>query len=409
MRRPVWMTAGVLTLVAAGAAMMSVSMGARQTWGLLIGPLSTERGWPLATFSLAVALQNLLWGAFQPFSGAAADRWGSARVAVVGALAYALGLAMVALGGPWTAVAGLGVVSGLGIACTSFAVVLGAVGRSVGPESRSSALGFASAAGSLGMVGMIPVASNLIPAYGPTTTVWVLAVLCLASVPFAAIIARAERGTAHPSVHLAVGQTLAEALADALRHTGFRLLTVGFFVCGFQIAFIGVHLPNYLALCGMPKSAGATALLVLGAFNVVGTWLAGQLGTHFRPKYVLAATYLLRAVAATAFVFGPKTDLTMMAFAAALGMMWLSTVPLTSGLIASVFGPKHMGALFGIVFFSHQVGAFVGSWLGGIVYDRTLSYDSMWITTVLLGIAASLIHLPIGDRPLAERAVRQPA
>lgn len=394
MVRPVWLTPSVAVLILSGAIVMSASLGARQPQGLMLEPLSIERGWPFATFSLAVALQNLLWGVFQPFAGAAADRWGAARIATFGALAYAAGLGMMVAGGPAMTVVGLGIVAGAGIAATTFSVVLGTVGRAVEPRHRSSALGLASAAGSLGMMLAIPLCAWLIQAYGPDRTLLVLAAICLASIPFAWLLGRAEAagGPSPP------GPSLREALREALAHSGYRLLVIGFFVCGFQIAFIAVHLPNYLQLCGMGAKAGATALLTIGLFNVLGSWLAGQLGGRFRSKYILSAIYLLRVVAVVAFVWSPKSEIALIAFTAAMGLLWLSTVPLTSGLVALLFGPKHMGSLFGIVFLSHQVGAFVGSWAGGAVYDATLSYEPMWIATALLGLLAAALHLPIEDR-----------
>ncbi|MEO5337938.1 MAG: MFS transporter [Magnetospirillum sp. WYHS-4] len=400
MARPVWLTPTVVVLILSGAVVMSASLGARQPLGLILEPLSAERHWPFATFSLAVALQNLLWGLFQPFAGAAADRWGAARVAIFGALAYALGLAMVASDDELLTVVGLGVVAGAGIAATTFSVVLGAVGRAVGPEHRSSALGLASATGSFGMMLAIPLSNYLIAAHGVDVTLLVLAGICLASIPFAWVLGRAEAAGGPPSS----GIGLREALKEAMGHRGYRLLVLGFFVCGFQIAFVAVHLPNYLQLCGMGAGAGATALLTIGLFNVLGSWLAGQLGARFRSKYVLSAIYLGRVLAVIAFVWSPKSEASLIAFTAAMGLMWLSTVPLTSGLVALLFGPRHMGSLFGVVFLSHQVGAFVGSWAGGAVYDATLSYDAMWMVTAALGLLATLLHLPIADHAVAREA-----
>jgi predicted MFS family arabinose efflux permease len=395
MGRPAWLTPAVLTIFIGGCLMMSVSMGSRQAQGLLIGPLSADRGWPLATFSLAVAMHNLFWGAFQPFTGAAADRWGAARVAACGALAFGIGMMLVAWGGEWPTVIGLGVISGFGLAATSYSVVLGPVGRAVAPAHRTAAMGTGSALGSLGMMAMIPLTQGLIGSLGATTTVWVLAAFSLATIPMALMLHKGE--VAARAAHAAVAhqQSIREALAEAWGHSGYRLLTAGFFVCGFQLAFIGVHLPGYLALCGMSKGAGATALLVIGGFNVIGTYVAGRL--KVRPKYLLSAIYLARAVATLLFVLGPKNEATLLAYAATMGLLWLSTVPPTTGLIAGLFGPRYIGMLFGVVFFSHQVGAFLGSWLGGIIYDATLSYDVMWMSTVVAGVFAMLVHLPIRD------------
>jgi MFS family permease len=400
--RPAWLTPAVLTIFASGAVMMSVSMGSRQAQGLLLNPLSIERDWPLATFSFAVALHNLLWGAFQPFTGAAADRWGAARVAAAGAVAFGAGMLMVSMGGTMATIIGLGLISGFGLAATSFSVVLGPVGRAVSPQYRTTAMGIGSALGSLGMMAMIPVAQGLIGSFGAGNAVWILACVSFASVPLALLLHKGEGMVAPPVV--VFSQSIRESLHEAWSHRGYRLLTAGFFVCGFQVAFIGVHLPGYLALCGMNQGAGATALLVIGLFNVVGTVWMGKLSQRYRPKYVLSALYLGRAIATFAFVMGPKNEITLLVFAATMGLMWLSTVPPTTGLIAGLFGPRYLGMLFGVVFFSHQVGAFLGAWLGGVIYDATLSYDIMWMATAGLGIVAALVHLPISDA-----SVRAPA
>ncbi|WP_043743373.1 MFS transporter [Paramagnetospirillum magneticum] len=403
MSRPAWLSPAIVLVFIGGAMMMSVSMGARQAQGLLIGPLSLERQWPLATFSLAVAIHNLMWGFFQPFTGAAADRYGAAKVAAFGALTFGLGMMMVGAGGVALTTIGLGVVSGFGLAATSFAVVLGPVGRAVSPEHRSSAMGMGSALGSLGMMAMIPLAQWLIGAFGPTQAVWILSAFSLASIPLALVLAKGEKAS-RPAASTLAHQSIGQALREAWGHPGYRLLAAGFFVCGFQVTFIGVHLPGYLALCGMSKGAGATALLVIGGFNVIGTWLMGQLSQKYRPKYVLSAIYLGRAVVTFAFVMGPKNEWTLLAFAASIGLLWLSTVPPTSTLIASVFGPRYLGMLFGLVFFTHQLGSFLGSWLGGLIYDATLSYDVMWAGTAVLGLFAALVHLPIRDQTLARAA-----
>jgi Arabinose efflux permease len=396
MGRPAWLSPAVLTIFIAGCIMMSVSMGSRQAQGLLIGPLSAERGWPLATFSLAVALHNLFWGAFQPFTGAAADRWGAARVAAVGAFAFGIGMLLAAFGGETGTVVGLGLVSGFGLAATSYSVVLGPVGRAVAPQYRVTAMGTGSALGSLGMMALIPVTQGLIGGLGATATVWILACLSLATVPLALMLHRGEEAARQASTAIVHHQqSVREALSEAWGHSGYRLLTAGFFVCGFQLAFIGVHLPGYLALCGMSAGAGATALLVIGGFNVIGTYAAGRL--KVRPKYLLSGIYLARAVATLLFVLGPKNEVALLAFAAAMGLLWLSTVPPTTGLIAGLFGPRYIGMLFGVVFFSHQIGSFLGAWLGGVVYDATLSYDVMWMSTVAAGVFATLVHLPIRD------------
>ena len=376
--------------------MMSVSMGARQAQGLLIGPLSTVREWPLATFSMAVAVHNLMWGLFQPFTGAAADRWGAAKVAAVGAFAFGLGMVMVATGGSWQTVIGLGVLSGFGLAATSFSVVLGPIGRAVSAEHRTVALGMGSAMGSLGMMLLIPVTQEMITVFGPVRAIWGLSFLSFASIPMAMLLHKGEKAVLAAPAERGQ-QSIKEALKQASCDNGYRFLAAGFFVCGFQLAFIGVHLPGYLALCGMNKGAGATALLVIGGFNVIGTYGMGKLSQRYPPKYVLSAIYLGRAIATFLFAVGPKNEFTLLLFAATMGLLWLSTVPPTSGLVANLFGPRYLGMLFGGVFLSHQIGSFLGAWLGGLIYDATLSYDIMWMATAALGIFASLVHLPIRD------------
>lgn len=398
--RPAWLTPAVLTIFVAGAAMMSVAMGIRQAQGLLIGPLSAARAWPLATFSLAVAVHNLMWGLFQPFTGAAADRWGAARVAAGGATLFGVGMILTATGGPLQTILGLGVVSGLGLAATSFSVVLGPVGRAVSPQYRTVALGTGSALGSLGMMALIPVSQSLIASRGPDGAVWWLAGLAFLSVPLALLLHKGE-GMVPAAPAQTVQQSLRQALTQACDHPGYRYLTAGFFVCGFQLAFIGVHLPGYLALCGMTRGAGATALLVIGGFNVIGTYLMGRLAQRYPAKYILSAIYLGRAIAAFVFVMGPKTEVTLLIFAATMGFLWLSTVPPTTGLIATMLGTRYLGMLFGVAFFSHQIGGFLGAWLGGLIYDATLSYDIMWMATAALGVFACLVHLPIPEHAAA--------
>lgn len=370
-------------------------MGSRQAQGLLIGPLSAERGWPLAVFSLAVALHNLFWGAFQPVAGALADRWGAARVAASGALAFGIGMIMVASGGTWATTIGLGIVAGYGLAATSYSVILGPVGRAVAPADRIVAMGTGSALGSLGMMMLIPLAQGAIAWWGASGTVWLFAVLSLLTIPLSWLLHKGELASGHHATAMRhePGVGFRQVLRQAWEQRGYRLLTLGFFVCGFQIAFIGVHLPGYLALCGMSQGAGATALLIIGGFNVLGTLIVARL--PYPPQYTLAVIYLSRAAATALFVLGPKTEATLLAFAAVMGLLWLTTVPPTTGVIARLLGVRHIGMLYGVAFFSHQIGAFIGAWLGGVIYDRTLTYDAMWIVTVALGCIAAAMHVPI--------------
>ncbi len=387
-----------LVALLCGALILSVAMGIRQTFGLFLAPMSVDLGIGREAFALALAVQNLLWGAAQPVAGAVADRFGAIRVLVVGTAAYAVGL-LVMSGAASTADLhlGAGLLVGLAMSCTSFAVVLGAIGRSVPAHKRSMALGVASAGGSFGQFAMAPVGQALISAQGWPGALATMAVIALVMAPLALALAPPRRGA--PAVS-AVQQSLGAALAEAGSHAGYWYLTVAFFVCGFQVVFIGVHLPAYLGDLGMSPGLGATALALIGFFNIVGSWLAGALGGRYSKKYLLSALYGLRSLAIAAFLAAPKTEATVLVFAAAMGLLWLGTVPLTSGLVAQIFGVRYMSTLFGIVFFSHQLGSFLGVWLGGVVFDATGSYDAIWLASILLGVAAAVLHLPIADRPL---------
>jgi MFS family permease len=380
-----------------GALLLTMAMGIRQTFGLFLAPMSIELGLGREAFAFAMALQNLLWGAVQPLTGMIADRFGALPVLLAGTAAYALGLlVMSGAASAWGLYAGGGILVGLAMSATSFAVVLGVVGRLVAPEKRSMALGVVSAGGSFGQFIMAPVGQQLIVAQGTTGALISLALLSLLMAPLA--IGVAQRGQAGPAV--VVRQTLGNALGEAGRHPGFCYLTAGFFVCGFQVVFIAVHLPAYLNDLGLEPALGATALALIGFFNVIGTWLCGALGGRYSKKYLLSSLYIARTLVIAVFLAAPKTEAVVMVFAATLGLLWLGTVPLTSGLVAQIFGVHYLSTLFGIVFLSHQLGSFLGVWMGGIVYDSTGSYDAIWFASIVLGIIAALLHLPITDRPL---------
>lgn len=384
-----------------GALILSLAMGIRQTFGLFLTPMSVDLGFGRETFALALAVQNLLWGALQPVSGIAADKFGAVRVLWVGTAAYAIGL--VVMSGA-TGAAGLhmgaGVLIGLALSCTSFAVVLGAIGRAVPADKRSMALGVASAGGSFGQFIMAPVGQSLISSQGWAGALVTMAVLSLAMAPLAMVFAtRRSAAQVAPGAD-GVRQSLGEAMGEAGRHGGYWLLTIAFFVCGFQIVFIAVHLPAYLTDLGLAPSLGATALALIGFFNIIGTWLCGALGGRFSKKYLLSTLYILRAMVIALFLMAPKTEAVVLVFASAMGLLWLGTVPLTSGLVAQIFGVRYMSTLFGIVFFGHQVGSFLGVWIGGAVYDATGSYDAIWIASIALGVIAAILHLPIAEQPL---------
>lgn len=387
-----------IVVVVAGALVLSAALGIRQTFGLFVGPFAVDRGLPVTLIAFAIALHNLVWGVAQPFAGAAADRWGAGPVVAVGAVAFAAGLALAA-GAPNGAavVVGLGLLVGLGISCTGFGVVMTAVGRQAPAATRSQAMGLVSAGGSLGQVAMVPLAQAVTLNSGMATALGVLALLMLAAAPLGLLIDR--RGAVAPTV---AAVPLRQALAQAAGHGGYRLLTLGFFACGFQLAFIATHLPGYLTLCAMPVGLGATALAVIGLFNMGGSWACGWLGGRFRPQRVLGWLYLVRGAAITAFVALPTSEITVLAFAAVMGATWLGTVPLTSGLVARLFGVHNLGSLFGICFLSHQIGSFLGAWLGGVVFDLTGSYDLIWAVTAVVGLLAAGLHFPIDDRPVAQ-------
>jgi len=392
-----------LWVVIAAALVLSVVMGTRQTFGLYINPFSYDRGLPVTVIAFAIALHNLVWGFAQPFAGAAADRYGATPVVAFGAVTFAAGLALAAVApSGLLLIIGLGLLVGVGISCTSFGVVLASVGRVATPQQRSMAMGIASAGGSLGQVLLVPLAQTVRESAGVSASLFVLAAIALAIAPAGLILDRRRKKSSTPAAHSVpepATSSLKEVLALAGRHPGYRLLTIGFFTCGFQLAFIGTHLPGYLTLCHMPLGLGATALALIGLFNMAGSWGCGWLGGRFRQQYVLGWLYLIRSGAIAAFLALPKTSASVMVFAAVMGLTWLGTVPLTSGLVAKVFGTRHLGTLFGVCFLSHQLGSFLGAWLGGYLFDLTGSYSMVWGATVAAGLLAALLHFAINDKP----------
>ena len=392
-------------VILAGALILSAAMGIRQTFGLFIGPFSFDRGLPVTLIAFAIALHNLVWGFAQPFAGAAADRYGSAPVVAFGATTFAagLGLAAVAPSGALLIV-GMGLLVGIGVSCTTFGVVLPAVGRMATPEKRSMAMGLVSAGGSAGQVLMIPLVQGIRLSSGIATSLFVLAFVMLLIAPLGIMLDR--RAAVGSPIQEAPAAPLRQVLAQATRHRGYRLLTLGFFTCGFQLAFIATHLPEYLSLCHMPAGLGATALALIGLFNMAGSWACGWLGGRFRQHHVLGWLYLIRSVTIGAFFVLPKSAASVTIFAAVTGLTWLGTVPLTSGLVAKVFGTRHLGSLFGVCFLSHQIGSFLGAWLGGLVFDLTGSYSLLWEATVVAGLIAAMLHFPIDDATVSTPTLR---
>jgi MFS family permease len=393
-RLPLSVSHRALVLLGTGAAILCVALGVRHGFGLFLQPMSVDNGWGREVFAFAIAAQNLIWGAAQPFTGMLADRFGAAKAIVAGATLYAAGLVAMAFAQtPGELVFSAGLLVGLGLSGTTFAVVLGAVSRAVPPERRTMAMGVVTAVGSFGQFAMLPGSLSLIGWLGWSAALVVLACVAATMAP----LARAFRESpSDPAVRPAARVALREALA----HPGFWLLSFGFFVCGFHVVFITTHLPAFLADHGLPLATGTTVLALIGLANVAGAYLAGRWGERFRKPAVLAAIYLGRAAAIAAFVWLPITQWSAYAFAIVIGVLWMSTVPLTNGTLASVFGVRNMSMLGGVVFFCHQVGAFLGGWLGGRIYDQSGSYDAVWTIAIGLALIAALLNWPIREQPL---------
>ena len=384
-----------------GAAIVTLSMGIRHGFGLWLQPVTMDRGWSRETFAFAMAVQNLTWGVAGLFAGMVADRIGAFRVLVACGLAYAAGLALMAVAStPWAFLASAGVLVGIAQAGTTYAIVFGVIGRNVTAEKRSWAMGLAAAAGSFGQFLMVPVENGLIGSLGWQGALLALGTASLLIVPLAFGLHEPglASGRARPQ------QSIAAALREAFAYPSFQLLMAGYFVCGFQVVFIAVHLPSYLKDNGLTPNVASTALALIGLFNVFGTYAAGVLGQRFPKRYILSAIYVLRAVAIVAFLVAPLTPWSVYVFAALMGLLWLSTVPVTSAIVAQIFGVQYLSMLGGFVFLSHQLGSFMGVWLGGKLYDATGSYDVVWWIAVALGVFAALINLPVREHAIARQA-----
>ena len=390
----VWRTSGWVLLGA--ALILALSLGTRHGFGLFLAPMSAEFGWGRGVFALAIALQNLIWGLAQPFAGALADRYGAGRVVMVGGVLYALGLAFMGLSdSPMSLSLSAGLLIGIGLSGTSFSVILGVVGRALPAEQRSMGMGIASAAGSFGQFAMLPGTLGLITWLGWSAALLVMGVMVAFIVPLVGMLKD------RPLPSQGHDQTLMQALREACSHSGFRLLALGFFVCGFQVVFIGVHLPSYLVDQHLPATVGTTVLALVGLFNVFGTYIAGWLGGRMSKPRLLTALYLLRGVVIALFLWFPVTTFSAYLFGIAMGLLWLSTVPLTNGTVATLFGVRNLSMLGGIVFLFHQLGAFLGGWLGGFVYDHTGSYDLVWQISIGLSLLAGALNWPVRERPVA--------
>ncbi|HVL76150.1 MAG TPA: MFS transporter [Noviherbaspirillum sp.] len=387
------------TVLIASGLVLTLAMGVRHGFGFWLQPISQAHGWTRETFSLAMALQNLLWGLFGPFAGMAADRFGTARVVIFGALCYAGGLVwMASVSHPTAFVVGSGILIGMALACTAFGAVAGIIGRTAPEAKRSWAFGISSAASSFGQFAMMPIEQQLISAAGWQNAFYILAALV------AIVMLPMAFGLREQPVdkHAGPQQSIMEATREAFAYRPFQLLVAGYFVCGFQVVFIGVHMPAYLKDKDIADpSVAVMALALIGLFNIFGSYYAGKLGGFLPKRYLLSSIYFTRAIVIALFLLAPLSAFSVYVFAAAMGLLWLSTVPLTNGVIAGIFGVKYMAMLSGFVFFSHQVGSFLGVWLGGYLFTRDGNYNTVWMITIALGVFAALVNLPINEKPIA--------
>lgn len=392
-----------------GAAIITLSMGIRHGFGLWLQPITQDQGWPRETFAFAMAVQNLSWGLFGVFAGMLADRFGGHKVLMGGALLYAIGLAGMALTtSPLGFTTFTGLVLGAAQSGTTYAILYGIVGRQIPPERRSWAMGMAAAAGSFGQFLMVPVESGLIQTLGWQSALLVLSAAALLMAPLSTLLREPNQRstTDQASSARTRPQSMPHAMREALGHRSFQLLMAGYFVCGFQVVFIGVHMPSYLKDHGLSPSVAGYSLAIIGLFNVVGTYIAGALGQHIAKRKILAFVYLARSVCIAVFLATPLSPVSVYVFSAAMGLLWLSTVPPTNAIVAGIFGVQHLSMLSGFVFLSHQIGSFAGVWLGGALYDSTGSYDTVWFISIALGVMAMAAHLPIKETPIHRAPTR---
>lgn len=385
-----------------GAAIVTLSMGIRHGFGLWLQPITQTQGWGRQEFAFAMAIQNLSWGFMGIFAGMVADRFGAFRVIALGAVIYSVGLLGMAWAtDPWVFALFTGVIIGTAQAGTTYAVIYGVIGRNVPMERRSWAMGVAAAAGSFGQFLMVPVEGLLISEAG-----WQMALVMLAAA--ALLIMPLALGLREPALNkpgqVPRDQTIAQALQEAFKYPSFQLLMAGYFVCGFQVVFIGVHMPSYLKDHGLAPQVASYALALIGLFNVFGTYIAGSLGQTMPKKNILTFIYTARSLAIVLFLLAPLTPTSVYIFSAVMGLLWLSTVPPTNAAVAQIFGVSHLSMLSGFIFFSHQIGSFLGVWLGGYLYDKTGSYDIVWYLAVALGVFAALVNLPVRESPIVRHA-----
>ncbi|MEI8171380.1 MAG: MFS transporter [Rhodoferax sp.] len=397
----------MVQVLVCGATIVTLSMGIRHGFGLWLQPITQSQGWTRETFAFAIALQNLVWGVSGIFAGMLADRFGAFRVVAAGAVLYALGLVgMANASTPLMFTVTAGVLIGMAQAGTTYAVIYGVIGRNVSAEKRSWAMGVAAAAGSFGQFLMVPTEGFLISSMGWQGALMMLGVASLMIVPLAWGLREPGLAASHAVQR---EQTILQAFTEAFKYPSFQLLMAGYFVCGFQVVFIGVHMPSYLKDKGLSPQVASYALALIGLFNVFGTYAAGVLGQKLQKKNILAFIYLSRAIAISVFLLVPLTPLSVYIFSSVMGLLWLSTVPPTNATVAQIFGVAHLSMLSGFVFFSHQIGSFMGVWLGGYLYDRTGSYNIVWYIAIALGVLAALVNLPIKEASIVRSTAPQGA
>lgn len=396
MSRPNWRTPAVILLF--GGIALTIALGTRHNFGLYLYPMTMDLAMSREVFSFAIALQNIFYGLSQPFTGMIADKYGAARVMVAGTALYAIGLVMMSSATTgWELSLSAGVLIGIALGCTGFSIVYGVIGRAFPPEKRSTALGIAGAAGSFGQFAMLPYGQKLISLFGWNEALLILALTILFIAPLSAALVEDKRAQEKEFQR----QSIPEALREAFTHRGYLLLCAAYTVCGFQVMFVSVHFPAYLLDQKMTAETGGWALALIGFFNIVGSWVWGWLGSRHSKKYLLSALYFARALGIAVFIAAPITPASVYLFSSIIGFLWLGTVPLTTGIIAHVFGVKYFSTLGGIAFLFHQIGSFLGVWLGGVLFDATGSYFVVWMLTIAAGMVAAIMNIPVDDRPIA--------
>jgi MFS family permease len=394
-----------IILAVCGCAISVLTFGPRSSLGFFLTPLSQANGWGRDVFALSLAIQNLLWGLGQPFAGAIADKYGAPRVLSVGVVLYALGLYLTSISTtPAMLHLSAGVLIGLGLSGSAVPMVIGALGKILPESWRYFAFGAVTAAGSFGQFLFSPIAVHLMDAYGWRETLVIFSAVLLLVIPLSMMLMAPRKPAGAASAAAPPQQSVAQALSEAFGHRSYVLLVLGFFTCGFQLAFVTVHLPSYLIDRGLSAEVGGWTLAIIGLFNIIGSLGSGWLATFLPKRYILSFIYFARAISIVAFIMLPASPAATLIFGAVTGLLWLSTVPPTSGLVVVMFGTRWLTMLFGFAFFSHQVGGFLGVWLGGIVFERTGSYDAVWWLSVLFGVLSALINLPIVEKPV-ERPV----